>query len=251
MPRFQATVRSPWTAARTFAYLADLEHFAEWDPGTLQSERVPDPGVAAAGLRRDRLDVRPPRSPSATRWSRRTHPGACYLVAENSDAPTRRRRSRSPRPTTAASSPTTASLTLPGPLRLLDPLFAPGFRRTVDRGAAGLAAVLEELPCDRRRRAARRRARGSGRPELHQDRVPSAPPALPLARPRPLRPDRPGRRNHRCHVGARPGRGGAAGARRCDGRRVRARARPKTSDRRRRPPVRAPATTASPQSSST
>ncbi len=36
-----------------------------------------------------------------------------------------------------------ASLALRGALRLLDPLFAPGFRRTVDRGAAGLAAVLD------------------------------------------------------------------------------------------------------------
>ena len=36
-----------------------------------------------------------------------------------------------------------AELTLRGPLKLANPLFAPGFRRTVARGAAGLRTVLE------------------------------------------------------------------------------------------------------------
>ncbi len=41
MPHVRAAVRSPWSAVHAFEYLADLEHFAEWDPGTVKSERIP------------------------------------------------------------------------------------------------------------------------------------------------------------------------------------------------------------------
>jgi hypothetical protein len=141
MPQFQATVRSPWTATRTFEYLADLEHFAEWDPGTVKSERVPtdaseppayDVTVKTLGRR---LTVRYEVVEAYA-------PRRLYLVAESSTL-------RLVDTITIAEADDgclvtyDAALTLRGALRLLDPLFAPGFRRTVDRGAAGLASVLD------------------------------------------------------------------------------------------------------------
>lgn len=141
MPQFQATVRSPWTAARTFEYLADLEHFADWDPGTVKSERVPteasqppayDVTVKTFGrkltVRYEVVEAYAPRR--------------LYLVAETS---TLRLVDTIAIAEAGDGCLVTydASLTLKGVLRVLDPLFAPGFRRTVDRGAAGLAAVLD------------------------------------------------------------------------------------------------------------
>jgi hypothetical protein len=46
MARDVTTIRSPRAAAAAFDYLADLHHFAEWDPGV---RRIGD--RAADGLR--------------------------------------------------------------------------------------------------------------------------------------------------------------------------------------------------------
>jgi hypothetical protein len=142
MPHFQATVRSPWTAERTFEYLADLEHFAEWDPGTVKSERIPatrpgappewDVTVRTFGreltLRYEIVQYAAPRHLRAAAETK-----ALLLVDDITVAPDG----------DGCIVTYDASLTLRGPLRLFDPLFAPGFRRTVEKGAAGLTSVLE------------------------------------------------------------------------------------------------------------
>lgn len=145
MPRAQAQIRSPWTSARAFAYLADLEHFAEWDPGTRRSEpvRSADPGalpaydvtVSTGGreltLRYEVAEHDPPRH-----LLLRAEHAMLRLVDEITvvDAGD------------GCVVTYAAALTLRGPLRLLDPFFARGFRRTVDRGAAGLRRALEGVP---------------------------------------------------------------------------------------------------------
>ena len=40
MPRYVTSVRTPWTAPRAFAYLSDLTHFADWDPGVTHAVQV-------------------------------------------------------------------------------------------------------------------------------------------------------------------------------------------------------------------
>ena len=139
MPRFQATVRSPWPASRAYRYLADLEHFAEWDPGTERSEQVApgayDVTVSTLGrsitLRYEVQEADPPRR----------------LLAE-AETKTLRLVDDITIDDASGGSVVTydATLHLRGPLRVLGPLFAPGFKRTVERGATGLAKALEGVP---------------------------------------------------------------------------------------------------------
>ena len=145
MPHFTAAVRSPWSAGRAFEYLADLEHFADWDPGTVKSERVPANRVGAPPaydvtvrtfgreltLRYEIVQYAAPRHLKAVAETRSLRLVDDITVEPDGDG-----------------SIVTyfATLTLRGPLRLLDPLFGPGFKRTVERGAAGLTTALEGVP---------------------------------------------------------------------------------------------------------
>ncbi len=139
MPRFQATVRSPWPASRAYLYLADLEHFAEWDPGTERAEQV-EPGaydvtVSTLGrsltLRYEVKDADPPRRLVAGAQTKTLELVDDITIEEVPDG---------------SIVTYDATLQLRGPLRVLGPLFAPGFRRTVERGATGLAQALEGVP---------------------------------------------------------------------------------------------------------
>jgi hypothetical protein len=145
MPSTQTRVRSPWTAARAFDYLADLEHFAEWDPGTIRAERVPstEPGAPPAydvtvetfgrevTLRYEVVECDPPRHLRLVAESSTLRLVDEITVTEEGDG---------------CIVTYDAALTLRGPLVLLGPLFAPGFRRTVARGADGLTRVLDGVP---------------------------------------------------------------------------------------------------------
>jgi hypothetical protein len=139
MPHFRKSVRCPWPADRAYDYLADLEHFEEWDPGTVRAVQVRDDAyditVKTFGreltLRYEVVDAEPPRQLRLVAETGTLHlvdeitiseaDGGCVVTYD-------------------------ATLTLKGPLRLLDPLFAPGFKRTVEKGAAGLATALEGVP---------------------------------------------------------------------------------------------------------
>jgi hypothetical protein len=144
MPHFRASVRSPWSAEHAFDYLADLEHFAEWDPGTVKSERVSTEPTAKPAYD---VTVKTFGREIVVRYvvEEADPPRRLHLVAETTTL-------RLVDDITVAPDGTgcivtyDATLTLRGPLRLLDPLFAPGFKRTVDRGAAGLRTTLEGVP---------------------------------------------------------------------------------------------------------
>lgn len=45
MPNYRTTVLTPWPQEQAFAYLSDLEHFEEWDPGVQRSVQVRGDGV--------------------------------------------------------------------------------------------------------------------------------------------------------------------------------------------------------------
>lgn len=145
MARYVTVMHSPRSPADAFAYLADVVHFAEWDPGVTRAAQVvgdgPGPGAAYD------LDVRTgPRSLTfryeTAQWD---PPGRLVLHAE-----------RGPfvsvdeirvEPDGAGSRVTyDARLTLRGPAALLDPLLGLAFRRVGDRAAAGLRRVLHATP---------------------------------------------------------------------------------------------------------
>ena len=50
MPRYVTSVLTPWPDDRAFEYLADLEHFVDWDPGVSSSVQVDGagPGLGAS-----------------------------------------------------------------------------------------------------------------------------------------------------------------------------------------------------------
>ena len=204
MPRFQATVRSPWPASRAYLYLVDLEHFAEWDPGTERAEQV-EPGaydVTVSTLGRSltlRYEVKDADAP------RRLVVGAETKTLELVDD------------ITIEEVPDGSIVTYDATLRSSGPTSHPR------------AAVRPRVPAHGRPRChrpgpgargsarvtgvaapGRRGARGPGRPELHQARLPRASTAVPLDATRSLRPARPGDRDHRRDVRPRPSRGDAA-----------------------------------------
>ena len=47
MARYVTTVRTQQPAAEAFAYMADLRHFAEWDPGVKKVVQVKGDGAGA------------------------------------------------------------------------------------------------------------------------------------------------------------------------------------------------------------
>ena len=124
------------------AFEADLEHFAEWDPGTVRVARVAtDPGAPDAYD----VTVRTFGREQTFRYeivesepSRRL-----VLVAETSMLRLADRITIAESPDGGSVVTYEAELTLRGPLKLAGPLFAPGFRRTVERGAAGLRSALD------------------------------------------------------------------------------------------------------------
>jgi hypothetical protein len=145
MPRNLATVRSPWTADRAFDYLADLEHFAEWDPGTVRSQRIP--ATDAGGPPAYDVTVRTFGREVTLRYEvvESDAPRHLRLVAESSVLQLVDEITVAPAGDGCIVT-YAATLTLRGPLRLLEPLFAPGFRRTVARGGEGLTRALEGVP---------------------------------------------------------------------------------------------------------
>jgi carbon monoxide dehydrogenase subunit G len=143
MAHYQVSIRSSWSVAEAFEYMADLEHFADWDPGVKGVVRAPGPRegagaafdvtVAAIGrdllLRYETMEIDVPRrvKVQADTGTLRSvdvitvheEPGGGSVVTYDAD------------------------LSLKGVLRFGDPLLGLAFRRVGDRAAAGLRSVLE------------------------------------------------------------------------------------------------------------
>jgi carbon monoxide dehydrogenase subunit G len=142
--RYRTTVTSPLSSGEAFAYLADLEHFAEWDPGVISARRVEgtEPAVGSAydvtvrsigrglTLRYEIVDHRPPRE--------------MRVVARTSTLTSDDKISVAPRADGGCDVTYDARLDLRGPLRLFDPLLGLAFGRIGDRAAAGLRRALQE-----------------------------------------------------------------------------------------------------------
>ena len=50
MARYVTKVRTPWSAAESFAYMADLRNFARWDPGVRNVTQTMGDGGGAASV---------------------------------------------------------------------------------------------------------------------------------------------------------------------------------------------------------
>lgn len=141
MARYLVHIRTPMPPTEAFAYMADLTHFAEWDPGVQHAEQVRGDGpgaeaafdvaVKAAGrtmtLRYDIVGYDAPTSLTAFAETGLLSSRDTITVA----------------PDGAGSIVTyDAVLNLKGPLGLADPLLRRSFDKIGDRAAAGLVAAL-------------------------------------------------------------------------------------------------------------
>lgn len=141
MTRYIATVRTQRSVADTFAYMADLRNFAEWDPGVREVVQVEGDGPGADAV----FDVTLSSKRATTlryRTAEYTAPREVLVVA---DTATLRSADRIVvRPDLDGTVVTyDADLSLKGPMRLAAPLFAVAFRRIGQRASAGLARVLD------------------------------------------------------------------------------------------------------------
>jgi hypothetical protein len=138
MARYATTIASPWPADEAFAFMADLRNFERWDPGVSSSKLVSgeEPGLGAAydvkasgiSLRYETLEFAPP---SRTVVEARTSLLRSYDVIEVT-------------PTDGGCQVAyDATLTLGGPLGLVDPLLRLAFDRIGGRAAEGLREALD------------------------------------------------------------------------------------------------------------
>ncbi len=145
MATYAATITSARSAADTFTYLADFSNAASWDPGVLDAERI-GAGAVAVGTR-FRLTV--PflgRRLALVYRVTRLDPGRDVMLRAAG-----RLLLATDRITVGQDGSRTvvryeAQVRLRGPLRLLDPLLARGFRAVGDRATAGLRSALAAVP---------------------------------------------------------------------------------------------------------
>jgi len=143
MARYCMRIRTDWPVEESFAYLADLTNFADWDPGVASSVQVVGDGPAVGS----EYDVE--ASGSTLRY-----------IVDVYDAPHRVRAHARNRWLTSVDTITVAAaglgsvvtydadLRLHGILRLGDPLLMAIFHRIGDRAADGLRQRLHGTRVD-------------------------------------------------------------------------------------------------------
>ncbi|MEQ8842108.1 MAG: SRPBCC family protein [Acidimicrobiales bacterium] len=137
MAHYTTSLRSRWTPAEAFAYMADLRNFEEWDPGVSSSELVvgPQPGPAAeydvrvtgTTLRYRTIEFDQPRRVVVEAESKLLHSVDVIEVTPSG---------------TGSEIRYEATLELNGILRFADPLLRLAFDRIGDRAANGLRDVV-------------------------------------------------------------------------------------------------------------
>lgn len=142
MARFIAHVHTTLEADDALAYMADLRHFAEWDPGVTKVDQVAGDG-GGPDTEFD-VTVKGVTGPMTLRYQTVEHePGSRVVVRARSSLLTSVdvvtvRASESGSVVTYD-----AELTLNGVLRLADPLLGLAFARIGDRAASGLVTALD------------------------------------------------------------------------------------------------------------
>ena len=142
MARYVVDVRSPRSPSESFAYMADLSNFAEWDPGVVEVEQVEGDGAGPDAV--FDVAVKGFRGPLTLRYHTTAYdpPGSIVARAQS-------RLLTSLDTITVVGDGTgsvvtyDAELTLNGPLRLADPLLGLSFKKIGDRAATGLIRALD------------------------------------------------------------------------------------------------------------
>jgi hypothetical protein len=143
MARYTAHVRSPMSPAEAFAYLADLSHFAEWDPGVERSEQVEGDGAGPEAA--FDVVVKAPGRTMTLRYDTIAYDeDATTMTAFAENSLLTSEDTISVKPDGEGSIVTyDAVLKLKGLLGVSDPLLGLAFNRIGDRAAAGLVEALQ------------------------------------------------------------------------------------------------------------
>ena len=141
MARYKAIVDTLLAPDDVFAYLSDFSTAEEWDPGTLQSERL---GAAPLGVGTEFRLVAAFLGRETTLTYRIVEydpPSVVSFRGENSSVVSLDRITFDP---SDGGTRITydADLTLKGPFKLADPLLALAFKRVGDRALAGMRKTL-------------------------------------------------------------------------------------------------------------
>ncbi len=138
MARYRMRIRTDWPASESFAYLADLSNFCDWDPGIASSVQVAgdEPGIgaqydvdASGSVLRYVVDVYDPahrvRARARNRWLT-----SVDTISVSTDG-------------TGSIVTYDADVALRGVLRVGDPILTVFFRRIGDRARDGLREKLQ------------------------------------------------------------------------------------------------------------
>ncbi len=143
MPRYETSNHTPWSVERAFAYMSDLRHFEDWDPGVSRSVQVigTEPRLGAAydvtvsspgpnlTLRYETVGFDAPRRIEVRAESR-------TLLSIDTITVT-------PDGATGATVTYAAELSLRGTLGIANPILGLAFNRIGDRAAHGLRQAIE------------------------------------------------------------------------------------------------------------
>jgi carbon monoxide dehydrogenase subunit G len=142
MARFVTTLRTPRAPHDVFDYMADLRHFAEWDPGVKRVVQVEGEG----GGPESAFDVTVSGTTLRYVTKEFDSPRALTVIAESATLVSTDRITVLP---DGSGSRVTydADLRLKGVFRLVSPMLGLVFRRIGDRAAAGLRRVLDGKRC--------------------------------------------------------------------------------------------------------
>jgi carbon monoxide dehydrogenase subunit G len=141
MARYKATVDSPHSPAEVFAYLSDFSTAQDWDPGTVQSERLGEGPLGETAEFRLVASFLGRRTTLTYRIVEYDPPNAVTFRGENStvvslDRITFERSDGGTRVTYDA------DLTLTGWLKIADPLLGIAFKRIGDQALAGMRKAI-------------------------------------------------------------------------------------------------------------
>ncbi len=146
--RYQTTIRSPWSSARAFDYMADVRNFVDWDPSIRGVVQVV--GVGGGVDTEFDIEVAHPGGSTTFRY-RTTH----YAPFTSLRLEARTRSLTSVDRIDVADDGSgclvtyDAELDLNGPRTLFDPLLGWMFGRIGDRAARGLETMLEGARTER------------------------------------------------------------------------------------------------------
>ena len=141
MAHYEATLETQLPGEEVFVYLSDFSNTEEWDPGTVQAERVGESPVGVGSEFRLVAAFLGRRSTIGYRVIEYDPPRTVSLRGENSTVIALDRVTVAPTGTRTRIT-YDARLTLKGPLKLADPLLALAFKRVGDHALAGMRDTL-------------------------------------------------------------------------------------------------------------